>query len=172
MDKNCYSCKLKDEITECEGGFVEYQCYKCGRFNDMGTECDFWQEDKGSPQVYTTGQMIDMLMQDTTLDASSYDGKIINTIRYNPSGHFEGVDGYYDFKMSSPKDKWVITKQEPKRTYKSVFLEQFPKAKLKNAGMCVVDIFGGAFETCNEYSCEDCWNSEYKDSEGAKEDKL
>jgi len=54
------------------------------------------------------------------------------------------------------------------RTYKDVFLEQFPNARLNKSGgvkVCRYNIFGGDTKSieCHLIECAVCWNQEYKE---------
>lgn len=61
-------------------------------------------------------------------------------------------------------------KEHPLKTYKSVFLESFPNAKLEKGGHpypCITYIYGEASRPhdCGLLDCNDCWNSPYKEIE-------
>lgn len=56
-------------------------------------------------------------------------------------------------------------KENPEKTYKSVFLEKFPNAKLcENGypGICMTYIFGESkkHDDCTYIDCVECWNRE------------
>ena len=62
-------------------------------------------------------------------------------------------------------EKWA--KDHPVKTYLSVFLEKFPKAKVGKEGfpsICVSGLFNTE-KYCNDRSinCKECWNREYKE---------
>ena len=62
-------------------------------------------------------------------------------------------------------ERWA--KENPVKTYKDVFLERLPNAKIDKGGfprMCVSELFNTK-KYCNDVSinCKDCWNREYKE---------
>lgn len=61
-------------------------------------------------------------------------------------------------------------KEHPLKTYKSVFLESFPNARLDRKGypyLCITYICGEAVrpKDCGILDCNDCWNRPYKEIE-------
>lgn len=65
-------------------------------------------------------------------------------------------------------EEWA--KEHPLKTYKSVFLESFPNAKLEKGDHpypCITYIYGEASRPhdCGLLDCNDCWNSPYKEIE-------
>ena len=60
-------------------------------------------------------------------------------------------------------EKW--SKEHPKRTYLSVFLEIFPKTDLNDSGVPRFCICNLGFDYCSICidDCKTCWNREYKE---------
>lgn len=68
-------------------------------------------------------------------------------------------------------EEW--SEENPIRTYKDVLLEKFPNAIMSNSyncpRICLRDAFGykhnpaGGDKSCREWTCEECWNREYKE---------
>lgn len=59
-------------------------------------------------------------------------------------------------------------KEHPVKTYKSVFLEKFPDAKIEHSGTpcpCIIYIFGEKAKpvNCGTCGCVYCWNREAKE---------
>lgn len=62
-------------------------------------------------------------------------------------------------------EKWV--KEHPKKTFRDDFLEKFPNTPVDSNKLpkaCLMDIYGDANAKCKDedYSCNECWNQEYK----------
>ncbi len=84
-----------------------------------------------------------------------------------------GIIKYYEIEKVAEQlevlRKWV--KEHPFRTYKDVFLEKFPNARISDKDdspiACRKMVFGGftAFSDCidNGDKCKKCWNEPYKE---------
>lgn len=64
-------------------------------------------------------------------------------------------------------ENWA--KEHPAKTYKSVFLERFPDAKVEHGGTpcpCIIYIFGEKAKpiNCGTCGCVYCWNREAKET--------
>lgn len=60
-------------------------------------------------------------------------------------------------------EEWA--KEHPVRTYKSVFLEKFPNARMADViDICVETIFGNSVPECGDINCEECWKREVEEN--------
>lgn len=78
--------------------------------------------------------------------------------------HPQGIDTSEDIeRVLNTVEKW--SKEHPKRTYLSVFLEKFPKTKLNDSGVPRFCICNLGFDYCSICidDCKTCWNREYKE---------
>lgn len=70
----------------------------------------------------------------------------------------------YPEKSVAIVEQWA--KDHPVRTYKSVFLERFPDAKVEHSGTpcpCIIYIFGEKAKPVNCGSCTYCWDREVEE---------
>lgn len=63
-------------------------------------------------------------------------------------------------------EQWA--KEHPAKTYKDVFLEKFPDAKIEKNGVpypCIIYLFGEKVRprACGNCSCTYCWNREVEE---------
>ena len=63
-------------------------------------------------------------------------------------------------------EQWA--KEHPEKTYKSVFLEKFPDAKIEKNGVpypCIIYLFGEKVRprACGNCSCTYCWDREVEE---------
>ena len=61
--------------------------------------------------------------------------------------------------------KWA-KEHPPTKTYKSIFLEKFPKATILDGNttlICKNNVFGASYDCLRMSSCEKCWNEPYKE---------
>lgn len=72
----------------------------------------------------------------------------------------------YPEKSVAIVEQWA--KEHPVKTYKSVFLERFPDAKVEHSGTpcpCIIYIFGEKAKpvNCGTCGCVYCWNREVEE---------
>lgn len=96
-------------------GWEQNKSCKCGG-NGGYLHCDLCKgEQEQEEKTYTTGQMIDMLMDNHERIATMYEGGITHRIRYNPeSERFEVIGESRDFEYHNLKDRWTIIEPPPK----------------------------------------------------------
>lgn len=88
----------------------------------------------------------------------------------NYNGHTIGCEEFesdYPEKAVKVVEYWA--KEHPAKTYKSVFLERFPDAKVEHSGTpcpCIIYIFGEKAKpvNCGTCGCVYCWNREAKET--------
>lgn len=77
------------------------------------------------------------------------------------------LERHYIEEAVAAVENWA--KEHPVRTYKSVFLERFPDAKVEHSGTpcpCIIYIFGEKAKpvNCGTSGCVYCWNREAKET--------
>ncbi|CAK7061283.1 MAG: hypothetical protein EUB_03510 [Eubacterium sp.] len=76
-----------------------------------------------------------------------------------------------DYRYNHPEEAVAIVERWAKehpvkiyKTYKSVFLEKFPDARMDDViDICVETIFGNSVPECEDINCEECWNREVEE---------
>lgn len=164
--ETCRDCKYyqtptrTDRVFRCWADNIEYMSIeKCSEFAPK-------QAEKVEDKTYTTGQMIDMWLRDNNLNFEMVSdvhnlGDVVGLV----GGVLAWKECSFSISVDLLGDRWRIIKPTPKRTYKDVLLQRFPKADISD--MCPCDIYGGK-RYCDK-PCDECWNSEYKEEEGAAE---
>lgn len=87
----------------------------------------------------------------------------------NYNGHTIGCE---EFESKFPEEAAAIVenwaKEHPEKTYKDVFLERFPDAKIEKNGVpypCIIYFFGEKVRprACGNFSCTYCWDREVEE---------
>ncbi len=78
--------------------------------------------------------------------------------------HCEEFEMDYPIEATEIVRKWA--EEHPRKTRRTVFLEKFPGAKLKENGspyVCCWNLGMATKEECNGITCMDCWNTEVEE---------
>jgi hypothetical protein len=158
--ENCRNCNFGEHV---DGDF--YRCL-IGRWIQCA-QSDYykWQPKEAEDKTYTTGQMIDIILAGRIeeLEAKT-DCNAATIILCGDDLHWcnNGTKELATTLTSTmySNSRWTIRKRKPKRTYKDVLLEKFPKGDVETITYIhCPSLFFGCIDDVT-------WVDEYKEEEG------